>query len=209
NWNLLIDRFGAAIDIAKKENIKLAIENEHSCLIGTGFELHRFLDALNADCVYALWDPCNEIFAGVTDPPYPIGYEPIADRMLHLHIKDAIRYIELENRSIGEPATKSPIRPFAGSPIQELPEGGEPKCVPIGDGWLDWEGQFKALVANNYNGGASLETHWRPDYRSFSAGSQKMDLTRPGGTAFSSLGEEASQICLDRIFGILNQLNLR
>ena len=221
NWDLLIERFGAAIELAKKEKIKLALENEHSCLVGTGKELARFLDALKMQSevqspkskdlrlktqdsrlridfpVFALWDPCNEIFAGVTKPPFPSGYEPIADRMIHLHIKDSTR--------------EGSVNLQAG--------GGTPKCVPIGDGWLDWEGQFRALITNNYNGGASLETHWRPDYakassgkpdsRSFSAGSPKMDLTRPGGSAFSSLGEEASQICLDRIFAIFSKLNLR
>ena len=188
NWDLLIDRFGPAIEIAKQEQIKLAIENENSCLISTGKELHRFLEVLNSGTVYALWDPCNEIFAGVTEPPYPNGYKPIADRTIHIHIKDAIR----------ESNPKSEIR------NPKLSEGGTPKCVPIGDGWIDWEGQLKALIDNNYTGGASLETHWRPQKEL-----AESSLVRPGGSEFSSLGEEASQICLDRIFNILHNLNLR
>ncbi|MFB3896459.1 MAG: sugar phosphate isomerase/epimerase family protein [bacterium] len=188
NWNLLIDRFGPAIDLAKQENIRLAIENEHSCLISIGKELCRFLDALdnNPKSVYALWDPCNEIFAGITEPPYPNGYESIATRMIHLHIKDAIRV-----------NPKSQIQ----NPKQNLPQGGEPKCVPIGDGWIDWEEQFKALITNNYNGGASLETHWRPQKEL-----SESKLNRPGGSEFSSLGEEASQICIDRITDIIAHL---
>jgi sugar phosphate isomerase/epimerase len=211
NWDLLIERFGAAIELAKKEKVNLAVENEHSCLVGTGRELRRFLDALDENrigesenrrtggkiahspihpfigSVFALWDPCNEIFAGVTDPPFPVGFESIADRIIHLHIKDAIR----------ESNPKSEIR------NPKLPKGGEPKCVPIGDGWIDWQGQFQALLDRNYTGGVSLETHWRPKKQL-----TESSLTRPGGTEFSSLGEEASQICLDRIFAILEKLNL-
>jgi L-ribulose-5-phosphate 3-epimerase len=192
NWNLLIDRFGPALELAQQERINLAIENENSCLVSTGKELHRFLDALdeipqstirNPKSVYALWDPCNEIFAGATEPPYPNGYDLIADRMIHLHIKDAIRL---------NPKSQIP------NPKLNPPAGGEPKCVPIGDGWIDWQGQLQALIANNYTGGASLETHWRPQ-KALSESS----LVRPGGSEFSSLGEEASQICLDRIFDML------
>jgi L-ribulose-5-phosphate 3-epimerase len=186
NWNLLIDRFSPAIEMAKHERINLAIENENSCLVSTGKELRRFLDALSEtepQSVYALWDPCNEIFAGVTEPPYPDGYNHIADRIIHVHIKDAIRQYP-----------KSKIQ----NPKQNLPEGGEPKCVPIGDGWIDWQGQLKALIAKNYTGGVSLETHWRPQKEL-----SESSLSRPGGSEFSSLGEEASQYCLDRIFAMI------
>ena len=233
NWERLLDRFVPAIELAKKENIHLAIENENSCLIGTGKELRRFLDALQRQSevrspkteeesvslrtkelglkpdfpVYALWDPCNEIFAGVTEPPYPSGFESLLgssrdlDRMIHLHVKDAIRENPKDERTKGRKGAGASSRPSeAVIPLPSLPEGGTAKCVPIGDGWIDWQGQFKALAARNYPGGVSLETHWRPKKTL----SESM-LSCPGGITFSSLGEEASQICLDKIFDILRK----
>ncbi|MCX7918257.1 MAG: sugar phosphate isomerase/epimerase [bacterium] len=197
HWDLLINRFGSAVELAKKENIKLAIENEHSCLVGTGQELAQFMEILDSNLkytgshsqsVYALWDPCNEIFAGVTEPPYPNGFNYIATRIIHLHIKDAIRVnakYKMQNLK------------------QILPEGGEPKCVPIGEGWIDWQGQLQALINLNYRGGVSLETHWRPKKEL-----SESKLSLPGGTEFSSLGEEASQVCLNRVFDILTKLNI-
>lgn len=180
-WNLLLDRYMPVVELAEKEKIKLAVENEHACFIGTGKELKLFLDTLNSDYVYALWDPCNEIFAGVTEPPYPIGFKYIADKVIHVHIKDAIRE--------GAHSLKS--------------GGGVPKCVPVGDGWIDWRGQLKELINRNYTGGVALETHWR-----INKNLKNQILSLPGGSEFSSSGEESTQICLDRLFSIIQELKI-
>ncbi|MGQ9730788.1 MAG: sugar phosphate isomerase/epimerase family protein [Candidatus Zipacnadales bacterium] len=79
---------------------------------------------------------------------------------------------------------------------------GEPHCVPIGEGgYIDYPGQLQALIDMGYEGACSLETHWRP--------TQQLDeelLNRPGGAAFSALGEEASRICLDNLQRIIASL---
>jgi sugar phosphate isomerase/epimerase len=80
-------------------------------------------------------------------------------------------------------------------------EKGEPESVPVGTGVIDWKGQIKELLDSGYKGYLSLETHWRPK----KALSEDL-LNRPGGSAFSEAGEEASRICLDNIFGILKEL---
>jgi sugar phosphate isomerase/epimerase len=79
---------------------------------------------------------------------------------------------------------------------------GEPHCVPLGDGgYIDYPAQLQALLDMGYEGACSLETHWRP--------TQQLDeelLNRPGGAAFSALGEEASRICLDNLKRIIGGL---
>lgn len=78
---------------------------------------------------------------------------------------------------------------------------GEMQSVPVGTGVVDWKGQIKELLDSGYKGYLSLETHWRPK----KALSEDL-LNRPGGSAFSEAGEEASRVCLDNIFGILKEL---
>jgi len=80
-------------------------------------------------------------------------------------------------------------------------ENGETESVPVGTGVIDWKGQIKELLDSGYKGYLSLETHWRPK----KALSEDL-LNRPGGSAFSEAGEEASRICLDNIFGMLKEL---
>ncbi len=85
--NKLIERFNHAIDIAKEEGVLLAIENEHSCIIGTGTETRKFLDKLNSKWVKVLWDPANAFFA--REDPYPTGFKAVKDYIVHVHLKDA------------------------------------------------------------------------------------------------------------------------
>jgi len=83
----LIERFKYAIDIASDEGVLLAIENEYSCIIGTGMETRKFLDKLNSKWVKVLWDPGNAFFA--REDPYPTGFKAIKDFIIHVHLKDA------------------------------------------------------------------------------------------------------------------------
>jgi len=78
---------------------------------------------------------------------------------------------------------------------------GKPESVPVGTGVIDWRGQIKELLDSDYKGYLSLETHWRPR----KVLSEDL-LNRPGGSAFSEAGEEASRVCLDNILGILREL---
>ena len=81
------------------------------------------------------------------------------------------------------------------------PETDELESVEVGEGVIDWQGQLQAFVDDGYEGHLCLETHWRPTL--------KIDdalLNRPGGTAFSEAGEEASRICLQNLFGMIEKL---
>ena len=76
---------------------------------------------------------------------------------------------------------------------------GKAACTPIGEGDIDYPGQIRALLRDGYQGYLSLETHWRPE------GLTEEQLSRPGGTAFSSTGEYGSRICLENLTRIINE----
>ncbi len=84
----------------------------------------------------------------------------------------------------------------------ENPETGEMESVPVGEGVIDWQGQLQAFVDDGYEGHLCLETHWRPTSKI-----EEGLLNRPGGTAFSESGEEASRICLQNLFGMIEKLH--
>ena len=80
-------------------------------------------------------------------------------------------------------------------------ETGAMDAVPVGDGVVDWPGQLQAFVEDGYEGHLCLETHWRP--------ARKIDeelLNRPGGRAFSASGEEASRVCIQNLFAMIEKL---
>lgn len=117
--------------IAQREGIRLVLENEFSCNVGTGAEGAAMLSAVKSPALGLNWDPGNAYDAGET--PYPNGYETLdKKRIWHMHLKDAA------------PALKD----------------GETRWMPIGGGKIDYVGQFRALIKNGYEGTMSLETHY-------------------------------------------------
>jgi L-ribulose-5-phosphate 3-epimerase len=117
--------------IAQKEGIRLVLENEFSCNVGTGAEGAAMLNAVKSPAFGLNWDPGNAYDAGET--PFPDGYNMLdKKRIWHMHLKDAA------------PAMKD----------------GETRWVPIGSGKIDYVGQFRALIKNGYEGTMSLETHY-------------------------------------------------
>jgi L-ribulose-5-phosphate 3-epimerase len=133
----VLDCFEEPCRILAGEGMRLGIENEHSCNVGTGGELRRFLEALaeraypGCERVGGIWDPANHVYAREV-PAFPDGYEAVKDLLIHVHIKDA--------RWDGDSCT----------------------CVEVGTGQIDYPAQFRALRDDGYTGYCSLETHWRP-----------------------------------------------
>jgi L-ribulose-5-phosphate 3-epimerase len=117
--------------IAKREGMRLVLENEFSCNVATGAESAAILSAVTSPALGLNWDPGNAYAAGET--PYPDGYVPLVkSRIWHMHLKDAM--------------------PRA--------QGEEVKWMPIGSGKIDYLGQFRALIKNHFEGSLSLETHY-------------------------------------------------
>ena len=136
----VVDHMHSAAEVAARHDVVLAIENEPACIVGTGRELGRFVARLDAALdsrlrrhVGALWDPGNALALG-EERPYPDGYAALnVERLIHVHLKDL---------------------------------GSEPGAfgtfVPLGEGRIDYHGQFDALRRDGYTGSVVLEPHYAP-----------------------------------------------
>jgi len=89
----------------------------------------RMFNYFDSPNLKLIWDPGNAYASG-EKTPYPNGYEKIKDKIIHIHIKDAITN-----------------------------EQGKNVWKPIGKGNVDYNGQLKALIRDNYQGVIALETH--------------------------------------------------
>jgi len=171
-WGKILERYREPVRMVADANAIIAIENEAATSVTSARLLQRFLSDINVPHVKALWDPANEVFAADGERPFPEAFRRIEKQMVHFHVKDARRE----------------------------GEKNEPVCVPVGEGIVDWQGQFRALLASDYDGAVSLETHWRPTALT------EEQLNRPGGAAFSESGEYASRLCLDNLLRIMKQV---
>jgi len=89
----VFDRVAKELDktaeIAKREGIRLVLENEFGCNVATGAESAAMLDAVKAPALGLNWDPGNAYAAGERKP-FPDGYAPLdKKRLWHMHLKDA------------------------------------------------------------------------------------------------------------------------
>jgi L-ribulose-5-phosphate 3-epimerase len=125
------DRLAQAAQLAAKNDIILMVENEHSCNVGTGRELGRLLKDVNSPNLRGVWDPGNATMLGET--PFPDGYNAVRGLFPHMHVKDS----------------------------RKNPQTGKLEWAPVGDGIIDFKGQFQALRRDKYEGTMSLETHYR------------------------------------------------
>jgi sugar phosphate isomerase/epimerase len=76
-------------EIAKREGIRLVLENEFACNVATGAESAAMLNAVKAPALGLNWDPGNAYAAGELKP-FPDGYALLdKKRMWHMHLKDA------------------------------------------------------------------------------------------------------------------------
>ncbi len=132
----IVDAFAAPVALAEREGVVLGLENEHACFIGTGAEAGRIAAAVNSPHLKIVWDPGNAYFAGET--PYPGGYDAVKPWLTHVHVKD-------------------------GRLVETADQGLRPQWCVIGEGEIDYHGQFAALKQDRYAGWISLETHYRPD----------------------------------------------
>lgn len=114
-----------------------AICRDSGVLLGFENE-HACTAATGAESAWFLDRIADETFGMIWDPgneavvgsdPFPDGYEHIRTRIHHVHLKDA--------KAIA----------------------ADPSFVVMGDGTIDYVGQFRALAQDGYQGALSLETH--------------------------------------------------
>jgi len=120
-----------AAEKCAKHGVILVLENEASCNTGTGAEAAKVLEGVPSASFMLNWDPGNAAERG--EIPYPDGYNLLPrNRIGHCHCKDAVKKAD-----------------------------GGYEWAAVGRGFIDWTGQFRALVRDGYHYAVSLETHWR------------------------------------------------
>jgi L-ribulose-5-phosphate 3-epimerase len=116
---------------AERRKVTLLLENEPACNTATGFESARTLDAVRSSHFKLNWDPGNAASRG--EIAYPDGYSHLPkSRIGYMHCKDVVR----------------------GT-------GDKFEWMKMGEGIIDYVGQYRALKKDGYRGIVSLETHWR------------------------------------------------
>ena len=122
--------------LAAGTKVRLGVENEHSCIIGTGPEAAALLASLPDPRFGLVWDPCNVLYVPGAPAEATAGFAGISHRIHHIHVKDARR-----------------IPPKSGA----LPA----VAMPVGLGDIGWRTHLAAIQRSGYQGNFSLETHWR------------------------------------------------
>ena len=126
------EKLRSAAEKAAKKDVILVLENEPACNTATGAEAAKVLAAVTSSNLMLNWDPGNA--AEHDEKPYPDGYDLLPkNRIGHCHCKDAVK----------------------------KPDGKGYSWAAMGQGIIDWVGQFKALKRDGYSYAVSLETHWR------------------------------------------------
>lgn len=85
----IVELFQRPLERARECGIRLLLENEFACYLGTGVETARVLKQIDSPELAAVWDPGNAYYAG--ERPYPDGYRAIKPWVAHVHVKDAVR----------------------------------------------------------------------------------------------------------------------
>lgn len=126
--------FGRLLEAVRGTNVRVGVENEASCIVATGAETREFLSHLpNDPQLGVVWDPCNVLYVDGTNDPVIDDFPLIKDRVMHVHLKDALRD--------GEKAAQT--------------------CIELGSGGVNLPAQITALRELGYAGWITLETHWR------------------------------------------------
>ncbi len=75
-----------AVERTQEAGLKLGLENEHECNVGTGAEAGWVLNRIPSPSFGLVWDPGNEAMMG--SKPFPGGYSHVRGRVSHIHLKD-------------------------------------------------------------------------------------------------------------------------
>ena len=150
----IVEGLRIAGDEVADAGLILGLENVRSCWANTGKNLARIIRAADHSSIRAMWDPANDYVSG--GDPLPDGYEAVKPFICHMHVKDA---------RVVDNAT------------------GLTSWEAVGNGEVDYVGQFRALRQDGYAGTLSLETHWHPP----SPGGGEPDRIADSRTSFAGV----------------------
>jgi sugar phosphate isomerase/epimerase len=119
----------------------------------TSAHLKSFLDTLSSRGVSVNFDPANMVMVTGDDPVQ--GVHTLKEYIVHTHVKDGIRYKEVDPREIYGALG---YEPMDHGKIAEMVRSGEIfKEVPLGEGKVDFDAYFQALVDIGYKGYLTIE----------------------------------------------------
>lgn len=115
--------------------------------------LKSFLDTLSGRGVSVNFDPANMVMVTGDDPVQ--GVHILKDYIVHTHVKDGIRYKEVDPREV---YGSLGYEPMDHGKIAEMVRSGEIfKEVPLGEGKVDFDAYFQALIDIGYTGYLTIE----------------------------------------------------
>lgn len=126
----IIDVLGVATERTRSEGLMLCLENEPAFWADCPDTAVEIARAIDSPAFRLNWDPCNSLGCAC-GAPYPDGYELAREFVAHCHVKDA-----------------------------RLKADGSVEYVLLGQGDMDWVGQFRALIRDGYQGYCVLEPHF-------------------------------------------------
>lgn len=119
----------------------------------TAEHLKGFLDTLSSRGVSVNFDPANMVMVTGDDPVQ--GVYTLKDYIVHTHVKDGVRYKEVDPREIYGALG---YEPMDHGKIAEMVRSGEIfREVPLGEGKVDFKAYFQALTDIGYKGYLTIE----------------------------------------------------
>lgn len=166
----IVKRFRPAAELARKENVWLGFEPEHSTYSGSPQEVARIVQAIDNPHVGAAWDVNN----GWDDCTAAEAYDLFKGRIYNVHIKERTISPD-EQRAIrpvlgaepSGPRFDSPERSAGSStvstaraPAQDAAARLRHQPTLLGTGALPWIDIMRTLERDGYRGLYSIETHF-------------------------------------------------
>ena len=130
----IVEQLLVLAELAVAAGMKIGIENESSCRIGSGSELAALAQSFSHPGAGWIWDPCNVLYVPGESGPATNSFDGFARGIIHIHVKDAVR----------SPGAESLAR-----------------ATPVGSGDVGWGRHLQEIARSGYAGLFSLETHWR------------------------------------------------
>lgn len=119
----------------------------------TAAHLKGFLDTLSSKGVSVNFDPANMVMVTGDDPVQ--GVRTLKDYIVHTHVKDGVRFKEVDPREIYGALG---YEPMDHGKIAAMVSSGEIfKEVPLGEGKVDFAAYFQALFDIGYQGYLTIE----------------------------------------------------
>ncbi len=99
-FELAVKTLKSAAELAERNGITLALENEPGFWADSGKRTAKLLAAVGSKSLMANWDPANAL--GAENHPFPIGYEALKPWVANIHVKDVQKDSTLACVPVGE-----------------------------------------------------------------------------------------------------------